>query len=64
MVQTVEHPLAGPIKLFGSPLNFSDTPIREFEAAPLLGAHTDEVMQNIGYDKTQIASLREEGIVN
>ena len=55
MVQTVEHPLAGPIKLFGSPLNFSDTPVREFEAAPLLGAHTDEVMHDIGYDDAQIA---------
>ena len=64
MVQTVEHPLAGPIKLFGSPLNFSDTPVREFEAAPLLGAHTDEVMHDIGYDDAQIASLRETGIIS
>ena len=64
MVTEVEHPLAGPIKLFGSPLNFSDTPIREFTAAPLLGAHTDEVMHELGYDDAKIDALRQAGIVN
>ena len=64
MVTEVEHPLAGPIKLFGSPLNFSDTPIREFSAAPLLGAHTNEVMHELGYDDAKIDVLRQAGIVN
>ena len=64
MVTEVEHPVAGPIKLFGSPLNFSDTPIREFTAAPLLGAHTDEVMHELGYDDAKIDALRQEGVLN
>jgi len=64
MVTEVEHPLAGPIKLFGSPLNFSDTPVREFTAAPLLGSHTDEVMHEIGYGDAEIAALREVGTIN
>ncbi|MEL0021618.1 MAG: CoA transferase, partial [Rickettsiales bacterium] len=64
MVREVEHPLAGPIKLFGSPLNFSDTPVREFAAAPLLGADTEDVMHGIGYDDDQIAALREAGVIH
>jgi succinate--hydroxymethylglutarate CoA-transferase len=64
MVREVEHPLAGPIKLFGSPLNFSDTPVREFVAAPLLGADTEDVMHGIGYDDGQIAALREAGVIH
>ena len=64
MVTTVEHPQAGPIKVLGSPLNFSDTPIREFTAAPLLGADTDDVLHGLGYDDAKITALREAGTVN
>ena len=64
MVATVEHPQAGSIKVLGSPLNFSDTPIREFTAAPLLGADTDDVLRCLGYDDAKINALREAGTVN
>jgi len=63
MIQTVEHPVEGPLKLFGSPLNFSDTPVRNFVAAPALGQHTDEVLGALGYADDRIAALRAEGVV-
>lgn len=63
MVRTVEHPVAGPIRIFGSPLRFSDTPLRAFEAAPLLGAHTNEVLLSLGYDEAKITTLRGKGVI-
>lgn len=37
-----EHPTAGPIKLSGSPIHFSDTPTRLYKAPPLLGEDNEE----------------------
>ncbi|HLJ33718.1 MAG TPA: CoA transferase [Ktedonobacteraceae bacterium] len=37
-----EHPTAGPIKLSGSPMRFSDTPTRLYKAPPLLGEDNEE----------------------
>ena len=36
-----EHPTAGPIKLVGSPMNFSETPTRLYNPPPLLGEQTE-----------------------
>ncbi len=41
LVWECEHPTAGPIKLFGSPMHFSETPTRLYKAPPLLGEHND-----------------------
>lgn len=38
-----EHPTAGPIKLSGSPMHFSDTPTRLYKAPPLLGEDNEEL---------------------
>ena len=57
------HPTAGPIKVVGIPVKFSDTPGSVGPAAPLLGAHTQEVLQWLGYTPEQIERLRQDGIV-
>lgn len=41
LVWECEHPKAGPIKLVGSPMHFSETPTRLYKAPPLLGEHND-----------------------
>jgi glutaryl-CoA transferase len=41
LVWECEHPTAGPIKLVGSPMHFSETPTRLYHAPPLLGEHND-----------------------
>lgn len=47
MVTTVLHPKAGEVKLVSSPIRMSGTPVREPSAPPLLGEHTDEVLQQL-----------------
>ena len=59
MVETVAHPTAGPVKMLGIPLKFSDTPASIRAASPTLGQHSEEILQNIlGFDAARIASLR------
>ncbi|MCM2393533.1 CaiB/BaiF CoA transferase family protein [Streptomyces albipurpureus] len=42
---------------------FSDTPATEPEPAPVVGAHTDEVLAQAGYSPEAVAQLRAEGVV-
>ena len=63
MVRTVAHPTAGSIRMVGSPLKLSVTPVVEPVAPPLLGQHTDEILNAAGYDPSEIAGLREKRVV-
>ncbi|MCC6471342.1 MAG: CoA transferase [Alphaproteobacteria bacterium] len=64
MVRDVPHPLAGSIRIMGSPLNLSDTPVREPMAPPTLGQHTDEVLREVlGMEAAEIAGLRAAGAI-
>jgi crotonobetainyl-CoA:carnitine CoA-transferase CaiB-like acyl-CoA transferase len=59
----VQHP-SGPIALLASPLRFSETPVRCELPPPLLGEHTDEVLQRVlGMGRDEITDLRARGIV-
>ena len=58
------HPTGGTVKLVGSPIRMTATPPRHDVPPPLLGQHTVDVLQDLlGYDKAQIAALREKGVV-
>jgi glutaryl-CoA transferase len=64
MIETVEHPKAGPLKVIGTPFKFSDTPTSVRCAPPTLGEHTEELLRGeLGYSEAQIAQLRAEKIV-
>jgi crotonobetainyl-CoA:carnitine CoA-transferase CaiB-like acyl-CoA transferase len=64
MTREVPHPLTGTVKIMGSPLNFSDTPVREPSAPPTLGQHTDEVLREVlGMDAGEIETLRASGAI-
>lgn len=64
MVWTVDHPTAGDVRLVGSPLKLSDTPVVLSQPPPLLGEHTDEVLMTVlGYAAEQVVRLREQGVV-
>jgi crotonobetainyl-CoA:carnitine CoA-transferase CaiB-like acyl-CoA transferase len=58
-----DHPAAGPVKLAGYPIRFSDTPAHIAREAPEFGQHTEEVLQELGFSWEEIASLREQGVV-
>lgn len=59
----LDHPLIGPVKSMGNPVNLSATPVNYRLAPPTLGQHTQEVLVELGYDETAIASFRENGVV-
>ncbi|MCY4231640.1 MAG: CoA transferase [Alphaproteobacteria bacterium] len=62
MVRHIEHVTAGPIRILGSPIRFSDTPVRVDAAPPPLhGGDTDAVLRGLGYDDARIAALRASG---
>ncbi|KAF3491488.1 uncharacterized protein GIQ15_01005 [Arthroderma uncinatum] len=65
MVQEVDHPDCGPIKLVNTPVKYSHATPGIRTPPPTLGQHTDEVLRNImGYNKEKIAQLKAEGIVS
>ncbi|SFM46393.1 CaiB/BaiF CoA transferase family protein [Thermodesulforhabdus norvegica] len=63
MVEEVPHPTIGIMKLLGIPLYLSDTPGSIRLAPPLLGEHTEEVLQGLGYSEADIENLRKEGVI-
>ena len=52
----VDHKVRGKYLTIGSPIKFSDLKV-DVKPSPVLGEHTDEVLADLGYDKTAIASL-------
>lgn len=64
MVQEVAHPEMGKIKLIRNPVTFSETPASIYLPPPLLGEHTEEILEQIlGYKPKQIEELRKKGVV-
>ncbi len=63
MVETIEHPTIGPLRMTGVPFKLSATPASVRSAPPLLGEHTDELLAWLGYEVGDVARLRDEGIV-
>jgi succinate---hydroxymethylglutarate CoA-transferase len=63
MVETVQHPTIGDLKLLGIPFKFSDTPAAVRRPPPTLGEHTDEILGELGMDGPAIAKLRAEKVV-
>ncbi|MEL6181807.1 MAG: CoA transferase, partial [Myxococcota bacterium] len=63
LIQEIEHPKAGKIKVIGMPVQFSETPGTIRLAPPIVGEHTDEVLAEIGYSTEDIATFHAEAIV-
>jgi crotonobetainyl-CoA:carnitine CoA-transferase CaiB-like acyl-CoA transferase len=58
------HPLAGTVPQVASPIRLSETPVLYRNAPPLLGEHTEQVLQQwLGLSAEQIAALREAGVL-
>ena len=60
--QIVEHPVVGSFAYPGGPFRLDESflPLRR---APLLGEHTEEVLDRLGVPKRELARLRKQGIV-
>jgi formyl-CoA transferase/CoA:oxalate CoA-transferase len=63
MVVEVEHPVAGMLRMLGTPLKLSAQPASIRRPPPVLGQHTDEILAEAGYPAARIAELREAGVI-
>lgn len=60
MIQEVEHPIAGKLKMPGVPIKMSETPGSIRTHAPLLGQHTDELLSSmLGLNEEEIKELKD-----
>ncbi|WP_280539761.1 CoA transferase [Chromohalobacter sp. 11-W] len=63
MVQEVEHPVIGKMKMMGFPSKLSLTPPSIRQPAPVYAQHTDEVLQGLGLPAERLKALREQGVI-
>jgi formyl-CoA transferase len=63
MVVDLVHAGAGDIKALGVPVKLSETPGAVERAAPLLGAHTSEILKELCYSETEERALRAKGVI-
>jgi formyl-CoA transferase/CoA:oxalate CoA-transferase len=59
-----EHPRWGVVRQTANLAAFSRTPGASQRTAPLLGQHTDEILQEIGYPDAHIRELHRRGVVS
>ena len=60
----VKHKFEPELSLIRNALTFSETPVTEYRAPPLLGEHTQEVLGGkLGYDDEKIEVLKKQGVI-
>ena len=62
-VVTMAHPGHGNVSMLGSALHVDGEPLPVRLPAPALGAHTVEVLEELGLSAGEIDQLRERGVV-
>lgn len=63
MTVEMDHPAWGLIKQVGVPFALSATPASIRVPPPTLGADTDSILEEIGYDRAAVQALRANGVV-
>jgi crotonobetainyl-CoA:carnitine CoA-transferase CaiB-like acyl-CoA transferase len=63
MMWRLENRQLGSYRIPGHPVRFSKTPARATSGAPVLGEHSEALLEELGYTPEEIASLKRAGIV-
>jgi crotonobetainyl-CoA:carnitine CoA-transferase CaiB-like acyl-CoA transferase len=63
MVQEIDHPKIGRMKILGNPVKSSSEISRSRTPAPWLGQHSGEVLKSLGYGESEISTLFAEAVV-
>ena len=63
MTVQVAHPLNAALELVASPMKLSHTPVQVRRPPPLLGQHTEQVMNELGIGPEEQARLRAAGVL-
>ena len=58
----VDHPTRGKYLSVGNPIKMSDSPTH-VTRSPLLGEHTDQVLEELGYRSEEISALRAQKVI-
>jgi crotonobetainyl-CoA:carnitine CoA-transferase CaiB-like acyl-CoA transferase len=61
---TVEHPTIEGARLIASPVQYQDEVVEITKGAPAAGEHTEEILQELGFDRTDIERLVAAGAVS
>ena len=64
MMLKINHPVAGETTIMGMPMNLSENPGAVRTPAPTLGQHTDQIMDEFGYDHAEIEDLKRAGVLS
>ncbi|MGE4336064.1 MAG: CaiB/BaiF CoA transferase family protein [Pigmentiphaga sp.] len=64
LTRDIEHPNHGPMQFFDSALGLTRTPALINTPAPSTGEHTQEVLRKLGLNPSEIASLRDQDIID
>ena len=63
MFPEFDHPTEGKVRQLGTPIKLSETPAKFRSFAPLIGQHTEQILQGLGYTEQQIEEMRKSGAI-
>jgi crotonobetainyl-CoA:carnitine CoA-transferase CaiB-like acyl-CoA transferase len=64
MFPKISHPELGDYTTVNIPMRFANADVNPKGPSPLLGEHTQQVLENAGFSAADISDLRSQGIVN
>jgi crotonobetainyl-CoA:carnitine CoA-transferase CaiB-like acyl-CoA transferase len=63
LLKHVPHPCGVQVPQVGSPMRFAEATLPDLAAPPLLGQHTEAILQELGYGPTAIQNLHTAGVI-